>query len=136
MGPTTSPASRASSVSAGCRRWWWRARADTTRGPQECPREGPPVPRRAALRGTGEAHRRFDSPRTRPHNRRHLSRQRLDLEVFMNSRRDFLTGSLAVAGASMLPRHAAAAPKSMTVVRESSFIKPFDDYFAKTLAAE
>ncbi len=36
----------------------------------------------------------------------------------------------------MLPRPAAAAPKSMTVVRESSFIKPFDDYFAKTLAAE
>ncbi len=55
----------------------------------------------------------------------------------MNSRREFLTGSLAAAtGASLLPRHAAAAPKSMTVVRESSFIKPFDDYFAKTLAAE
>ena len=54
----------------------------------------------------------------------------------MNSRREFLASSLAVAGASMLPRHAAAAPKSMTVVRESSFIKPFDDYFAKTLAAE
>src|SRR5256884_5001820 len=54
----------------------------------------------------------------------------------MNSRREFLAGSLAAAGASVLPRHAAAAPKSMTVVRESSFIKPFDDYFAKTLAAE
>ena len=54
----------------------------------------------------------------------------------MNSRREFLTGSLVAAGAAMLPRHAAAAPKSMTVVRESSFIKPFDDYFAKTLAGE
>src|SRR5438046_7023989 len=54
----------------------------------------------------------------------------------MNSRREFLTGSLAAAGASLLPRHTGAAPKSMTVVRESSFIKPFDDYFAKTLAAE
>src|ERR1051326_8520683 len=54
----------------------------------------------------------------------------------MNSRRDFLTGSLAIASAAMLPRHGDAAPKSMTVVRESSFIKPFDDYFAKTLAGE
>src|SRR5437016_8619293 len=54
----------------------------------------------------------------------------------MNSRREFLTGSLVAAGAAMLPRHAAAASKSMTVVRESSFIKPFDDYFAKTLAGE
>ena len=54
----------------------------------------------------------------------------------MNSRREFLTGSLTAAGAAMLPRPAAAAPKSMTVVRESSFIKPFDDYFAKTLATE
>ena len=54
----------------------------------------------------------------------------------MTTRRDFLAGSLAAAGATVLPRHAGAAPKSMTVVRESSFIKPFDDYFAKTLAAE
>ncbi len=54
----------------------------------------------------------------------------------MHSRRDFLATSLAAAGAAMLPGRAAAAPKSMTVVRESSFIKPFDDYFAKTLAAE
>ena len=54
----------------------------------------------------------------------------------MSSRRHFLAGSLATAGAAMLPRHAGAAPKSMTVVRESSFIKPFDDYFAKTLASE
>src|SRR5919204_458822 len=54
----------------------------------------------------------------------------------MHSRRAFVTGSFAAAGAAMLPRRAAAAPKSMTVVRESSFIKPFDDYFAKTLASE
>ncbi len=54
----------------------------------------------------------------------------------MNSRREFLAGSLGAAGAAMWPRPAAAAPKSMTVVRESSFIKPFDDYFAKTLASE
>src|SRR6266481_3548810 len=54
----------------------------------------------------------------------------------MNSRREFVTGSLAVAGAALLPRHAAAAPKSMTVVHESSFIKPFDDFFVKTLAPE
>jgi multiple sugar transport system substrate-binding protein len=54
----------------------------------------------------------------------------------MTSRREFIAGSLAAAGSTVLPRHAGAAPKSMTVVRESSFIKPFDDYFAKTLAAE
>src|SRR5438132_8403147 len=54
----------------------------------------------------------------------------------MHSRRAFVTGSLAAAGAAMLPRRAGAAPKAMTVVRESSFIKPFDDYFAKTLATE
>jgi multiple sugar transport system substrate-binding protein len=54
----------------------------------------------------------------------------------MNPRREFLTGSLVLAGTAMLPHRTAAAPKSMTVVRESSFIKPFDDYFAKTLAAE
>ena len=54
----------------------------------------------------------------------------------MSSRREFLAGSLALAGTAGLPRQVSAAPKSMTVVRESSFIKPFDDYFAKTLAAE
>src|SRR2546425_4081321 len=58
-----------------------------------------------------------------------------DLEACMHSRRAFVTGSLAAAGATMLPQRAGAAPKSMTVVRESSFIKSFDDYFAKTLAA-
>jgi multiple sugar transport system substrate-binding protein len=55
----------------------------------------------------------------------------------MSSRRDFLTVTLAAAGAAALPpRWARAAPKAMTVVRESSFIKPFDDYFSKTLATE
>jgi len=37
---------------------------------------------------------------------------------------------------SLTSRNALGAPKAMTVVRESSFIKPFDDYFAKTLATE
>jgi multiple sugar transport system substrate-binding protein len=55
----------------------------------------------------------------------------------MTTRREFLTLSLVtVAGSALAPRHAAAAPKSMSVVRESSFIKAFDDYFAKTLAGE
>jgi len=55
----------------------------------------------------------------------------------MTTRRQFLTVTLsAAAGATLPARRASAAPKAMTVVRESSFIKPFDDYFAKTLAAE
>jgi multiple sugar transport system substrate-binding protein len=55
----------------------------------------------------------------------------------MSSRREFLTVTLAATGAAALaPRWAGAVPKAMTVVRESSFIKPFDDYFAKTLAVE
>jgi multiple sugar transport system substrate-binding protein len=55
----------------------------------------------------------------------------------MTTRREFLTVSLVTAaGAALAPRHAAAAPKSMSVARESSFIKAFDDYFAKTLAGE
>ena len=55
----------------------------------------------------------------------------------MNTRRDFLTVTAgAFAGATLAPHHAAAAPKAMTVVRESSFIKPFDDFFANTLAPD
>src|SRR5512146_2831746 len=54
----------------------------------------------------------------------------------MSSRREFLAATLAATGAALAPRLAAAAPKAMTVVRESSFIKPFDDYFAKTLLPE
>src|SRR5262245_65850158 len=55
----------------------------------------------------------------------------------MTTRRGFLTVTAsALTGAALNPRTALGAPKSMTVVRESSFIKPFDDYFAKTLAAE
>ena len=55
----------------------------------------------------------------------------------MTTRRDFLTITAgALAGATLTPRHVTAAPKAMTVVRESSFIKPFDDYFANTLAPE
>jgi len=55
----------------------------------------------------------------------------------MTTRRDFLTVTAgAVAGAALGVGRAGAAPKAMTVVRESSFIKPFDDYFANTLAPE
>ena len=55
----------------------------------------------------------------------------------MTTRREFLATTLAgAAGTALVPRRAAAAPKAMTVVRESSFIKPFDDYFAKTLLPE
>jgi multiple sugar transport system substrate-binding protein len=55
----------------------------------------------------------------------------------MTTRRDFLALTAgAVAGATLVGGRAGAAPKAMTVVRESSFIKPFDDYFAKTLATD
>ena len=55
----------------------------------------------------------------------------------MTTRRDFLALTAgAVAGATLGAGRAGAAPKAMTVVRESSFIKPFDDYFAKTLATD
>jgi multiple sugar transport system substrate-binding protein len=55
----------------------------------------------------------------------------------MSTRREFLTTALAGGAAAALgPGRASAAPKSMTVARESSFIKPFDDYFAQKLAAE
>src|SRR4030095_5946530 len=55
----------------------------------------------------------------------------------MTTRREFLATTLAAtAGAALAPRRATAAPKTMTVVRESSFIKAFDDYFAKTLLPE
>jgi multiple sugar transport system substrate-binding protein len=58
-------------------------------------------------------------------------------EAAMRSRREFLNVTLVTAtGAALAPRWAGAAPKAMTVVRESSFIKPFDDYFANTLATD
>src|SRR5262249_58316234 len=55
----------------------------------------------------------------------------------MTTRRECLT--LTVAGAAartVAPRRAGAATKSMTVMHESSFIKPFDDFFVKTLSPE
>jgi multiple sugar transport system substrate-binding protein len=55
----------------------------------------------------------------------------------MSTRRDFLTVSIVgAAGAAFGPRLAGAAPKSMSVVHESSFIKQFDDFFVKQLAPE
>src|SRR5213593_791275 len=58
----------------------------------------------------------------------------------MTNRRDFLTVSLVATGAALAPRLAGAAgkatTKALTTVRESSFIKAFDDYFVKTLAPE
>jgi multiple sugar transport system substrate-binding protein len=68
---------------------------------------------------------------------RPFERVTTETEVPMSNRRQFLTGTLAATGAAALtPRWARGAPKAMTVVRESSFIKPFDDYFSKTLAVE
>ena len=55
----------------------------------------------------------------------------------MTTRREFLTTALAGGAAAALgPRPATAAPKAMTVVHGSSFIKGFDTFFAKTLAPE
>src|SRR5499433_2851847 len=55
----------------------------------------------------------------------------------MSTRREFLTVSMVGATGSLLaPRLSGAAPKSMSVARESSFIKPFDDYFSQKLAVE
>jgi len=55
----------------------------------------------------------------------------------MTTRREFLT--LTLTGATALlcaPARAGAATKSMTVMHESSFIKPFDEFFVKTLSPE
>src|SRR5262245_64627482 len=53
----------------------------------------------------------------------------------MTTRREFLSVSIAGAtGALFAPRLSSAAPKSMSVLHESSFIKSFDDFFVKQLA--
>jgi multiple sugar transport system substrate-binding protein len=53
----------------------------------------------------------------------------------MTTRREFLTVALAATVAAALPlARAGAAPKSLTVLHESSFIKAFDDFFVKNLA--
>src|SRR6478672_8394743 len=50
------------------------------------------------------------------------------------SRRGFLKlAALGTVGAIIGPRQAPAAPKSLTLLHESSFIKTFDEYFQKTL---
>jgi multiple sugar transport system substrate-binding protein len=54
----------------------------------------------------------------------------------MTTRRDFLKVTGGVVLGALTPGWAGAAPKAMSVVRESSFIKPFDDYFSKTLLPE
>ena len=55
----------------------------------------------------------------------------------MTTRRDFITVTMVGgAAAALTPRVATAAPKSMAVVHESSFIKQFDDFFVKKLAPE
>ncbi len=54
----------------------------------------------------------------------------------MTTRRDFLTVTALAAAAALGPRRAVAAPKSMSVLHESSFIKPFDDFFVQKLAPE
>ena len=54
----------------------------------------------------------------------------------MTSRREFLSVSAVALGGALAPRLAGAAPKALTTVRESSFIKAFDDFFVKTLAPE
>jgi multiple sugar transport system substrate-binding protein len=54
----------------------------------------------------------------------------------MTTRREFLTVTVGGAAAALAPGLATAAPKSMSVVHESSFIKAFDDFFAQKLALE
>src|ERR1700704_376965 len=58
-------------------------------------------------------------------------------EDVMTTRREFLSVTVAgLAGSSLMPRSAGAAPKAMSVVHESSFIKAFDDFFVQKLAPE
>src|SRR5262245_50639238 len=53
----------------------------------------------------------------------------------MITRREVLSPGHAIAtGPILAPRLSSAAPKSMSVVHESSFSKPFDDFFVKQLA--
>src|SRR5881296_796092 len=55
----------------------------------------------------------------------------------MRTRREFLTVTVVLGAAAALgPRSTGAAPKSMSVLHESSFIKPFDEFFVKKLAPE
>ena len=55
----------------------------------------------------------------------------------MTTRREFLTVTVStLAGAAVGPRRAWSAPKAMSVVHESSFIKAFDEFFVKTLGPE
>src|ERR1044071_3549819 len=53
-----------------------------------------------------------------------------------HSRREFLKIAAARAGAAMLPAGGRAAGKSVTMLHESSFIPPFDEYIKTTLAQQ
>jgi len=46
----------------------------------------------------------------------------------MTTRRDFLKVTGGVVVGALTPGWGRRRPKAMSVVRESSFIKPFDDY--------
>ena len=53
------------------------------------------------------------------------------------SRRDFLkTAAAGAAGAALVPAMGRAADKTVTMLHESSFIPPFDEYIKTTLAQE
>src|SRR5215467_7619747 len=84
---------------------------------------------------------RLDTLDTPAYDRRHpaASHSPQTWRSSMTTRREFLTVGLVATGAALSPRRADAggkAPKALTTVRESSFIKAFDDFFVKTLAPE
>src|SRR5438128_4714431 len=54
----------------------------------------------------------------------------------MTTRREFLTVTGGAVAGALTPRWAGAAPKAMSVVHESSFIKAFDEFFVQKLAPE
>ena len=50
------------------------------------------------------------------------------------SRRDFMKTAIVGGAAAAITHPARAAGKTITILHESSFIKPFDEYIANTLA--
>src|SRR5262245_45837591 len=60
-----------------------------------------------------------------------------ELDMGSQSRRDFLKVTAAgAAGAAFLPAAGRGADKTVTMVHESSFIPPFDEFIKTTLAEE